>query len=95
MGKTAKGAIWLDPARTPPYEYYQYWVNTDDRDVARFLALFTFLPMDEIRGIETLQGSDLNSAKVVLAFETTLLAHGQEEAIKAYRAAASMFGRRS
>jgi tyrosyl-tRNA synthetase len=94
MGKTAKGAIWLDPDRTPPYEYYQYWINTDDRDVARFLALFTFLPMDEIRAIETLQGSDLNSAKVVLAFETTLLAHGKEEALKAYQSAVSMFGRR-
>jgi tyrosyl-tRNA synthetase len=94
MGKTAKGAIWLDPDRTPPYEYYQYWINTDDRDVARFLALFTFLPMDEIRAIETLQGSDLNSAKVVLAYETTLLAHGKEEAFKAYQAAASMFGKR-
>ena len=94
MGKTAKGAIWLDPERTSPYEYYQYWVNTDDRDVARFLALFTFLPMDEIRAIETIEGSDLNSAKIVLAFETTLLAHGQQEALKAYQAAVSMFGRR-
>jgi tyrosyl-tRNA synthetase len=94
MGKTAKGAIWLDPERTSPYEYYQYWVNTDDRDVARFLALFTFLPMDEICAIETIEGSDLNSAKIVLAFETTLLAHGQEEALKAYQAAVSMFGRR-
>ena len=94
MGKTAKGAIWLDPERTSPYEYYQFWVNTDDRDVARFLALFTFLPMDEIRAIESLQGSDLNSAKVVLAFETTLLAHGREEALKAYQAALNMFGKR-
>jgi len=94
MGKTAKGAIWLDPERTSPYEYYQYWVNTDDRDVARFMALFTFLPMDEIRAIETLEGSDLNSVKVVLAFETTLLAHGKEEALKAYQSAVSMFGRR-
>jgi len=95
MGKTAKGAIWLDPERTPPYEYYQYWVNTDDRDVARFLALFTFLPMDEIRALDTLEGSELNSAKVILAFETTLLAHGRDEALKAYQAAASMFGSRT
>ncbi len=94
MGKTAQGAIWLDPERTPPYEYYQYWVNTDDRDVARFLALYTFLPMDEIRAVDTLEGSELNSAKVVLAFETTLLAHGRDEALKAYQAAASMFGSR-
>jgi tyrosyl-tRNA synthetase len=92
MGKTATGAIWLDPARTSPYDYYQYWKNTDDRDVARFLALFTFLPLDEIRKIETLEGADLNLAKAVLAFESTLLAHGNEEALKAHRAALSMFG---
>lgn len=95
MGKTAKGAIWLDPERTPPYEYYQYWVNTDDRDVARFLALFTFLPMEEINALDSLEGSELNSAKVVLAFETTLLAHGRDEALNAYNAAASMFGSRA
>jgi len=94
MGKTAKGAVWLDAARTSPYEYYQYWVNTDDRDVARFLALFTFLPMQEIRRIEKLEGVDLNSAKAVLAFEATLLAHGQAEAVKAYQASVSMFGGR-
>lgn len=94
MGKTAKGAVWLDPDKTSPYEYYQYWINTDDRDVARFMALFTFLPMDEIREIERLKGADLNSAKTVLAFEATQLAHGGEEAKKAYRAAASMFGAR-
>ena len=95
MGKTAKGAIWLDPERTSPYEYYQYWVNTDDRDVARFLALFTFLPMDEINALDSLEGSELNSAKAVLAFETTLLAHGRDEALNAYQAAASMFGNRA
>jgi tyrosyl-tRNA synthetase len=83
MGKTAKGAVWLDAERTSPYEYYQFWVNTDDRDVARFLALFTFLPMDEIRGIESLSGADLNTAKAVLAFEATTLAHGREAAIQA------------
>jgi tyrosyl-tRNA synthetase len=94
MGKTAKGAVWLDPERTSPYEYYQYWVNTDDRDVARFLALFTFLPMAEIRQIEMLQGADLNSAKAVLAFETTLLVHGRNEAIKAFQGSVSMFGDR-
>ena len=94
MGKTAKGAVWLDPAKTSPYEYYQYWINTDDRDVARFLLLFTFLPRDEIREIEKLQGADLNTAKAVLAFEATLLAHGREETLKAYQAAISMFGNR-
>jgi tyrosyl-tRNA synthetase len=92
MGKTAMGAVWLDPERTTPYEYYQYWINTDDRDVVRFLALFTFLPLDEIRAVETLQGVDLNTAKTVLAYEATRLAHGQAEALKAYKAAASMFG---
>jgi len=92
MGKTAQGAVWLDAGRTSPYDYYQFWINTDDRDVIRFLSLFTFLPMDEIRNVAQLEGSDLNGAKTVLAFEATLLAHGHEEAIKAYRAATSMFG---
>ena len=94
MGKSAKGAVWLDAAKTSPYEYYQYWVNTDDRDVTRFLSLFTFLPLDEIREIEQLQGADLNTAKAVLAFEATLLAHGRKETLKAYQAAISMFGNR-
>ena len=94
MGKSAKGAVWLDSAKTSPYEYYQYWINTDDRDVARFLLLFTFLPRNEIREIEKLQGADLNTAKAVLAFEATLLAHGREETLKANQAAISMFGNR-
>jgi len=94
MGKTAEGAVWLDPDKTSPYDYYQYWVNTDDRDVARFLALFTFLPMKEIRDIKKLSGADLNNAKVILAFEVTRIAHGNEEAFKAYRAAESVFGSR-
>ncbi|OQY11072.1 MAG: tyrosine--tRNA ligase [Desulfobacteraceae bacterium 4572_187] len=94
MGKTAEGAVWLDPDKTSPYEYYQYWVNTDDRDVIRFMALFTFLPIEEIKMLEKLSGADLNSAKVVLAFEATQIAHGMEEAINAYHAAARMFGDR-
>ena len=94
MGKTAKGAIWLDSELTSPYEYYQYWINTDDRDVTRFLALFTFLPMNEIVPVERLEGSQLNVAKTVLAFEATQLAHGEKEALKAYQAASSMFGSR-
>jgi len=94
MGKTVKGAIWLDPSKTTPYDYYQYWINTDDRDVARFLALFSFLPMDEIKEIKYLQGADLNGAKTVLSFEATRLAHGNEEAVMAYQAAASVFGHR-
>ena len=94
MGKTASGAVWLADDRTSSYEYYQYWINTDDRDVERFMALFTFLPMEEIRDIGKLDGSDLNTAKTVLAFEATLLAHGRAEALKAYRASQSMFGNR-
>jgi tyrosyl-tRNA synthetase len=95
MGKTVKGAVWLDPLRTTPYDYYQYWINTDDRDVTRFLALFSFLPMDEIKEVEQLKDSDLNCAKTVLSFEATRLAHGNEEAIMAYKAAACVFGERS
>ena len=92
MGKTSEGAVWLDPDRTSPYDYYQYWINTDDRDVARFMALFTFLPMEEINKLEKLSGADLNNAKVVLAFEATRIAHGEQEALKAYYAAQRMFG---
>ncbi len=94
MGKTAAGAVWLDKERTPAYDYFQFWVNTDDRDVARFLALFTFLPMDEIRPVEEMTGADLNAAKSILAFEATRLAHGDEEAKNAYQSAISMFGAR-
>ncbi len=94
MGKTAEGAVWLDPDKTSPYEYYQYWINTDDRDVVKFMALFTFLPIKEIRTLEKLSGADLNSAKVILAFEVTQIAHGREEALNAYRAAENMFGPR-
>jgi tyrosyl-tRNA synthetase len=94
MGKTAKGAVWLDPARTSPYEYYQYWINTDDRDVERFLCLFTFLPLNEIRAVAHMQGAVLNAAKAVLAFEATALAHGREEALLALKGAQRLFGGR-
>jgi tyrosyl-tRNA synthetase len=94
MGKTHQGAVWLDPERTSPYDYFQFWVNTDDRDVSRFLALFTFLPMDEIRAADSLEGAELNAVKSVLAFEAAALAHGRDEAVKAYEAALSMFGSR-
>jgi tyrosyl-tRNA synthetase len=94
MGKTVAGAVWLDAERTSPYEYYQFWVNTDDADVTRFLALFTFLPMAEIQAIDHFQGAELNSAKAVLAFEATRLAHGRQAAEKAYQAASEMFGAR-
>ena len=92
MGKTHKGAVWLDPERFSPYEYYQFWVNTDDLDVARFLALFTFIPMEEIESVKQLTGADLNQAKTILAYEATKIAHGEDEAQKSLKAAASMFG---
>ena len=91
MGKTEKGAVWLDPAKTPPYDYYQYWINTDDRDVGKFLALFTFLPMEEVRCLGALEGADLRKAKETLAFEATRLLHGDGEAEKAREAARSLF----
>jgi tyrosyl-tRNA synthetase len=86
--------VWLDAARTSPYDYYQYWINTDDRDVARFLALFTFLPMAEIRAVAAMQGVGLNLAKTILAFEATQLAHGHEETLQALQAAQRLFGGR-
>lgn len=92
MGKTHKGAVWLDPERFSPYDYYQFWVNSDDADVARFLALFTFLPMDEIEKVKSLEGAGLNKAKTILAYEATKICHGEEEAVKSLKAAASMFG---
>lgn len=91
MGKTEKGAIWLDPNKTPPYEMYQYLRNTDDRDVEKFLALLTFLPMDEVRRLGALEGAEINKAKEVLAFEVTKSVHGEEEAIKAQQAAKALF----
>ena len=92
MGKTAAGAVWLDARRTSPYDYFQYWVNSDDADIRRFLALYTFLPIDEIKAVDKLMDADLNAAKKVLAFETTKLVHGSDEAIKAYQSALDMFG---
>jgi tyrosyl-tRNA synthetase len=91
MGKTAAGAIWLDPVRTSPYDYYQFWINADDRDVARFLALFTLLPMDEVRAITAAGGGDARAAKRRLASEATRLAHGEDQARKAESAAAALF----
>ncbi len=92
MGKTHKGAVWLDAQRFSPYEYYQFWVNADDADVARFLALFTFLPMEEIDQANHLKGVDLNKAKAILAYEATKICHGEDEASKAFKASVSMFG---
>jgi len=92
MGKTEAGAVWLDPAKTSPYEYYQYWRNTDDRDVQRFLALYTFLPLDEVHRLGALKDQAINEAKKVLAFEVTKLTHGEAEAQKASAAATAFFG---
>lgn len=92
MGKSAGGAVWLNPDRLAPYDFWQFWRNVDDRDVAHFLALFTELPMDEVRRLGALQGAELNAAKIVLADEATLLAHGQEAFELARRAAAGAFG---
>lgn len=94
MGKTEKGTVWLDGRLTSPHEYYQYWINVDDADVKRFLALFTFLPMEEVREVDKLKDSDLNMAKSVLAFETTRITHGEEAARGAWMASATAFGAR-
>ena len=91
MGKTANGAVWLAPEKTSPYEFYQYWRNVDDNDVCKCLKLLTFIPMDEIREYEKLEGSQLNKVKEVLAYEVTKLVHGEEEAAKAQQAAQAVF----
>jgi tyrosyl-tRNA synthetase len=92
MGKTASGAIWLDADLLSPYDFYQYWVNCDDRDVGCFLRLFTFLPMEEIKRLESLEGSDIRQAKRVLALEATRITHGEKEAQEAQAAAVAAFG---
>ena len=92
MGKTAAGAIWLDPELLTPYEYYQYWINTEDADVERFLAMFTFLPMERVRELGMLKGADIRQAKEVLAFETTQILHGEAAARKARDTSRKLFG---
>lgn len=92
MGKTAAGALWLDPNRCSPYDFYQYWRNVDDADVEKCLGLLTFLPMDEVRRLGALKDSEINEAKKVLAYEVTALVHGAAEAEKAAEAAAALFG---
>ncbi|NLX63845.1 MAG: tyrosine--tRNA ligase [Clostridiaceae bacterium] len=91
MGKTAKGAVWLDPNKTSPFEFYQYWRNVDDADVIKCLKMLTFLSLEEINEMESWEGSQLNKAKEILAFELTRLVHGQEEAVKARDAARALF----
>ena len=92
MGKTAKGALWLDPKKTTPHEFYQYWRNVADEDVEKCLALLTFIPMDEVRRLGALKDAEINKAKVVLAYEITKMIHGVEEADKAKAAAEGAFG---
>jgi tyrosyl-tRNA synthetase len=91
MGKTAEGAVWLNVDRTSTYDYWQFWRNTEDADVGRFLKLFTELPLEEIARLETLEGAELNEAKKVLATEATALLHGRAEADKAAETAAKTF----
>ena len=92
MGKTENGAVWLDPEKTSPYDFYQYWRNVDDADVIRCLKILTFLPLEQIDELAKLQGSELNRAKEILAYEVTKLIHGEEEAVKAQDAARALFG---
>jgi tyrosyl-tRNA synthetase len=91
MGKTAQGAVWLDGARTSAYEYYQFWINTEDQDVGRFLSLFTLLPLDQVRQFSQKQGAALREAKEILAFEATAITHGQEAAEKARETSRALF----
>ena len=91
MGKTASGAVWLDPNKTPPYDFYQYWRNVGDQDVLKCLRMLTFLPIEQIDEMDSWEGSQLNTAKEILAYELTALVHGQEEAEKAQQAARALF----
>ena len=91
MGKTQKGAVWLDPEKTSPYEFYQYWRNVADADVLKSIRMLTFLPLEEIDKMDAWEGSQLNTAKEILAFELTKLVHGEEEAQKAQQAAKALF----
>ena len=91
MGKTQKGAVWLDPNKTTPFEFYQYWRNVADADVLKCIRMLTFLPMEEIRKMDSWEGSQLNQAKEILAFELTKLVHGEEEAVKAQESSRALF----
>ena len=91
MGKTQKGAVWLDPAKTTPFEFYQYWRNVADADVLKCIRMLTFLPLEEIEKMDSWEGSQLNQAKEILAYELTKLVHGEEEAVKAQESARALF----
>ena len=92
MGKTEKGAVWLDPNKTSPYEFYQYWRNIGDADVLKCIRMLTFLPLEEIDKMNDWEGSQLNTAKEILAFELTKMIHGEEEAVKSQDASKALFG---
>ena len=92
MGKTASGAVWLDPKKTAPYDFYQYWRNVDDKDVLKCIRMLTFLPLEEIDKMDSWEGAQLNTAKDILAYELTKLIHGEEEAEKARNASKALFG---
>lgn len=92
MGKTEKGAVWLDPEKTSPFEFFQYWRNVADADVMKCIKMLTFLPLEQIREMESWEGAQLNKAKEILAYELTKLVHGEEEAEKALAAAKELFG---
>ena len=91
MGKTAKGALWLSPEKTSPYEFFQYWRNVADADVNKCLRMLTFLPMEEVERLSALEGAEINKAKEILAYEVTKLVHGEEEAKKALDGARAAF----
>ena len=92
MGKTASGAVWLDPAKTSPYDFYQYWRNVGDADVLKCIRMLTFLPIEQINEMDSWEGAQLNTAKEILAYELTKLVHGEEEAEKAQASAKALFG---
>ena len=92
MGKTASGAVWLDPNKTSPFDFYQYWRNVGDADVLKCIRMLTFLPLEEINKMDAWEGSQLNTAKEILAYELTKLVHGEEEANKAQEASRALFG---
>ena len=91
MGKTVGGAVWLDPEKTSPFEFYQYWRNVSDNDVLKCIKMLTFLPIEEIKAMEDWEGAKLNEAKQILAFDLTKLVHGEEEAVKAEEASKALF----
>lgn len=91
MGKTSSGAVWLDPNKTSPFDFYQYWRNVDDKDVLKCIRMLTFLPLEEVDKMDQWEGSQLNKAKEILAYELTALVHGEEEAKKAQEGAKALF----